>query len=79
MRFDVGNPVALERPDVIEEVVVYGQISKNLFFNEEIFAILDGMRLNTSERDQLAQIKEKDAYTVDDLEFVSAKAMMGGH
>lgn len=70
---------AVERLDLIDEVVVYGQISKSLFFNEEIFTLIGNMKLNDTEKKYFAEIKAKESYTVDDLEFVLAKVISGGH
>lgn len=65
-RSGLAGQAALERPELIEEVLVYGQISRSLFFNERIFALIDTMILNDNQQKQYQAIKTKDTYTVAD-------------
>lgn len=50
---------AVKIPELINRVTVYGQITKNLFFNEEVFGALENSKLNGKERSALSAVKSK--------------------
>ncbi|UUX33897.1 alpha/beta fold hydrolase [Fundicoccus culcitae] len=70
---------AAERPDLIDRVVVYGQVSKSIFFNEEIFQLMEQMSLNDEETIHFQQIMMAEDYSMNDLEFVSNKIINAGY
>lgn len=48
---------AYKIPDIINRVAVYGQVTKDLFFNQEVFDTLDNARLSKKEKDELTKLK----------------------
>lgn len=44
-------------PDLLNRIVVYGQVTKDLFFNTEVFDTLDKAGLNGKEQEKLEQLK----------------------
>lgn len=63
--------VADERPDLIDDVVVYGQITHELFMNEETFQALDEADMKPKDRQAYERIKAKAVYDEPDVEQVS--------
>lgn len=58
-------------PDLIDEVIVYGQILKNLFFNDDVYTELENAKLSGSQRKQFETIKSKNVHTGDDVAQVA--------
>lgn len=48
---------AAQAPELINRVLVYGQVTNNLFFNREVFDALKGARLNRKEKEQLGYLE----------------------
>ncbi len=48
---------AARTPDLLNRVVVYGQVIKDLFFNKEVFDTLEKARLRGKEREKLERLK----------------------
>ncbi|WIM68695.1 alpha/beta hydrolase [Corynebacterium breve] len=67
--------VATEKPELIDEVVVYGQITHQLFINDETLRALDAAELSKKERMQLESVKAKETYTARDVEIISPMLM----
>ncbi len=44
-------------PDLLNRVAVYGQVTKDLFFNKEVFDALEKAELNGKEQEKLEQLK----------------------
>ena len=44
-------------PELLHRVVVYGQVTKELFFNQEVYEKLDAAKLNRKEREYLGLLK----------------------
>lgn len=48
---------AVQVPELINRIVVYGQVTTNLFFNQEVFDTLKKARLNKTEKAKLEYLK----------------------
>lgn len=48
---------AVQVPELINRVVVYGQVTKDLFFNREVFDTLEKVELKENERKKLEHLK----------------------
>ena len=48
---------AVRVPDLLNRVVVYGQVTKDLFFNKAVFDTLEKSRLNGKDQEKLEQLK----------------------
>ena len=48
---------AVRVPDLLNRVIVYGQVTKDLFFNKEVFDTLEKAKLNGKEQEKLEQLK----------------------
>lgn len=62
---------AAELPELINRVVVYGQVTKNLFFNEEVFQKLESAALNGKEREKLDHLKKIDVIEQNDIKTMA--------
>lgn len=58
---------AARLPDLIHSVLVYGQVTKELFFNREVFDTLEKAVLNRRERETLARLKAADPIRQEDI------------
>lgn len=63
---------AAQLSELINRVVVYGQVTKDLFFNEEVFEKLDSVALNSKEKAEVERLK-----TTDVIEQNEIKTMAG--
>lgn len=63
---------ALRLPELINRVVVYGQVTRDLFFNQEVFDALDSAALNKKEKEELCRLKTIDTIEQNDI-MVMAK------
>lgn len=52
---------AVQVPELIQRVMVYGQITKELFFNEEVFETLEMADLDKKEKEILDNLKKVDS------------------
>lgn len=52
---------AVQVPWLINRIVVYGQVTKNLFFNKEVFDTLDKAGLSRKEKEKLEYLKTVDS------------------
>ncbi|MCM1117973.1 MAG: alpha/beta fold hydrolase [bacterium] len=52
---------AVEVPELINRIVVYGQVMKNLFFNKEVFDTLEKAALSRKEKEKLEYLKTVDS------------------
>lgn len=52
--------VAAQRPHLIHRVLVYGQVTKDLIFNQEVFDTLDAIGLRRKEKAELDRLKKTD-------------------
>lgn len=52
---------AVQVPELINRIVVYGQVTKNLLFNEEVFDTLEKAALNRKEKEKLEYLKTVDS------------------
>ncbi len=62
---------AAQMPERIHSVVTYGQITKELFFNPEVYHALDLANLGGKAKEQLAQMKEKPEKDVEDVRIMA--------
>lgn len=58
---------AAEVPELLDGVVVYGQVLKNLSFNDEIFEVLEKSKMPEKLKKRLREIKTNETHTVDDM------------
>ena len=54
-------------PELIDGVMVYGHVLKDMFFNEEVFKALSGSDIPEKVRNKVAEIKKKETYEYDDV------------
>lgn len=62
---------SLQVPELLNRVVVYGQIIKNLFFNNEVFDNINSSNLNNKEREKLIILKSKNDLCKDDIQTIA--------
>ena len=58
---------AVRVPELLNRVLVYGQVLKNLTFNEEVYDELKKSGLNPRKQKLLDDMFKKDVYTIEDL------------
>lgn len=58
---------AARLPELVNRVVVYGQVTKNLFFNQEVFDKLDSANLSGKEKEELHRLKTVDSVEQKDI------------
>lgn len=51
---------AIQVPELINRILVYGQVTKDLFFNKEVFDALKGAKLNGKEKEKLRYLEAAD-------------------
>lgn len=67
---------AVERvPELIDGVVTYGHILKNLSFNNEVYTALENSKMPQKLKARLAEIKSSPEHTVDQIKTVSGWIM----
>lgn len=59
--------VAAKVPELINKVIVYGQVTKNLFFNQEVFEVLNAAVLTDKHKAVLKEITSKQEYSEKDI------------
>lgn len=57
-------------PHLLYRVMIYGQILKQLIFNEEVFEILERSNMPAKKRQQLERIKKADKHTIRELRTI---------
>lgn len=57
-------------PDEINKVVVYGQVTKNMFFNQEVFETLEKSEIPESKKKYLSDIKSTKEYSSAQLKMM---------
>lgn len=64
---------AVERaPELVDHVLVYGQIIRNMFFNEEVYDILRKAQLPRKARERLTAIQEKKRFLPEDIKELAS-------
>lgn len=58
---------AAKVPELIHKVVVYGQVTKDLFFNQEVFETLNAAALSDRHKAVLREIASKQEYNAEDI------------
>ena len=62
---------AAERlPEMIHRVITYGQVLRQLTFNEEVYQALENSNMPVKQRQQLESIKNKERHTISELKSV---------
>jgi pimeloyl-ACP methyl ester carboxylesterase len=62
---------AAERiPEMIHHVITYGQVLKQLTFNEEVYQALENSNMPAKQRQQLESIKNKERHTISEMKSV---------
>lgn len=59
-------------PELVDNVLVMGQILKDLFFNDEVYAALEMAGLSDKEKKALMECREKSTHNTDDLKIIAA-------
>lgn len=62
---------AAQVPELINRVVVYGQVTKDLFFNKEVFETLEKASLNKKEKEKLEHLKAVDSIGQEDIKTMA--------
>ncbi len=62
---------AAQMPERLNCVVTYGQITKELFFNSEVYHALDLANLSSKAKEQLGRMKEKPEKDVEDVRIMA--------
>lgn len=63
---------AVRVPELLNRVMVYGQVLKNLMFNEEVYDELKKSGLSPRKQKLLDDMFKKDVYTIEDLKQAAA-------
>jgi pimeloyl-ACP methyl ester carboxylesterase len=58
-------------PELINRVMIYGQVLKQLTFNEEVYSVLVNSNLSVNHRQQLEKIKHSKRHTIEELRLVT--------
>lgn len=64
-------------PDLLDRVVVYGQVTKDLFFNKEVFDTLEKAKLNRKDREKLEYLKTVNS--IGQNEIMNMARLISGH
>lgn len=64
-------------PDLLNRVVVYGQVTKDLFFNKEVFDTLEKAGLNGKDRENLEHLKTVDS--IGQKEIMTMAKLISGY
>lgn len=59
-------------PELVDNVLVYGQIIRNMFFNEEVYDILWKAEMPRKARERLTVIQEKKEFTPNDIKELAS-------
>lgn len=61
----------LEVPELIDEVIVYGQILSDLFINDEVFSeLLNNDKVTEEDKAALRLTEQKESYSIEDMNLV---------
>lgn len=63
--------VAQSTPELLHRVMIYGQVLKQLTFNEEVFMTLEASAMPEKHRQHLERIKNTDKRTISDLKLMA--------
>lgn len=63
--------VALRVPDLIYRVMIYGQVLKQLVFNEEVVKVLESSNMSPKQKKQLQSIINNDEHTIHNMKSVT--------
>lgn len=70
-----GSVLALKAaeavPDLIDNVVIYGQVLKQIFFNDEVYEALEKSNMPSKHKAKLSVIKQSDEYSIEDLKIIT--------
>jgi pimeloyl-ACP methyl ester carboxylesterase len=58
-------------PELVDNVIVYGQILKNSFFNEEVYQALNQSKISPKNKKRLIKIQDSKTHTTDDLKEIA--------
>ncbi len=58
-------------PDLIDNVVIYGQVLKQIFFNDEVFEALEKSNMPSKHKAKLSVIKQTDEHGIEDLKIIT--------
>lgn len=64
--------VAAKVPELINRVLIYGQVLKDLTFNKEVYETLEKSNLPKKKQKLLVEISSKDRHTIEELKKVSS-------
>lgn len=62
---------AAQVPELLNRVVVYGQVLSNLFFNDEVYAALDKAKLSKKDAERLAHLKSADIIEQNEIRIMA--------
>ncbi len=62
---------ALKLPELIEGVLVYGQVLTKMLFNDEVFSVLQDLRLSPKVSAQLDALRRKADYEMEDVRLMT--------
>ncbi len=68
---------AVRIPDLLNRIVVYGQVTKDLFFNKEVFDTLEKARLNGKDQEKLEHLKLVDS--IGQKEIMTMARLISSH
>lgn len=64
-----------QNPEMIDGVIVYGQILRELAFNNEVFTALEKSSVSEKDKKKIQKIREKEEYVLTDLKTVTKLIM----
>lgn len=67
----LATRAALRVPNLIDSVVIYGQVTKNLIFNKEVYAALESASIPSRDKRRLWKIQARAEHSLQDLKLVT--------
>lgn len=58
-------------PDLIDNVVIYGQVLKQIFFNDEVYEALEKSNMPSKHKAKLSVIKQSDEHSIEDIKIIT--------
>lgn len=68
---------AVRMPELLNRIVVYGQVTKDLFFNKEVFDALEKARLNGKDQEKLEHLKT--VHSIGQKEIIAMAGLIRSH
>ncbi len=62
---------ALQVPELIYRILTYGQVLKQLIFNEEVIKVLESSNMPAKQQKQLESLKNTDKYTIHNMKSIT--------